>query len=59
MSSLMETENLSDTEVGTLRQLSHVMETWYKWLKRTCPTVLDIYLSFIVTHLLSEGLKKN
>ena len=44
MSSLLETESLSDTKVETLQQLSDIMETWYKWLKSTCPTVL--YLSF-------------
>ena len=44
MSSLMETGNLFDTKVGTLQQLSDIMETWYKWLKSTCPTVL--YISF-------------
>ena len=44
MSSLIETESLSNTKVGTLRQLSDIIETWYKWLKSTCPTVL--YISF-------------
>ena len=44
MSSLMETESLSNTKVGMLQQLSDKMETWYMWLKSRCPTVL--YISF-------------
>ena len=46
MSSLMETESLSDTKVGTLRQLSDIMETWYMWLKSRCPTVPHISFEF-------------
>ena len=44
MSSLMETESLSDTKVSTLRQVSDIMETWFKWLKSACPSAL--YISF-------------
>ena len=36
----MEAESLSDTKVGTLLQLSDIMEIWYEWLKSACPTVL-------------------
>ena len=44
MSGLIEPESLSDTKVGTLRELSDIMKIWYKRLKSTCPT--ELYISF-------------
>ena len=44
MSSLMETKSLFDTKVGSLWQLSDIMETCYMWLKNRCSTVF--YTSF-------------
>ena len=59
MSSLMETESLSDTKVGTLWQLSDIMEHGICGSKIDVQLYSTFVLSFIVTQLLSEGLKNN
>ena len=54
----METESLCDTKVETLRQLSYIMETWYKWLKYACPNLLYISFEFHSNSFTIRGSKK-
>ena len=58
MISLMETESLSYTKVGTLRQLFHITETQYKWLKSVCLSVLYISFEFHSNSFTSRRSKK-
>ena len=46
MSSLMETEGLSNTKVETLQQLSDIMQTWYKQLKCAFELLILCYLYY-------------